>query len=218
MENTWDFPGKRTTGGETISKLQFRDAHLWHLHQHVHPATSPPNQNNQSHMPPPREQSSDYRKGKALPVGKKTDLISALHTKCLIVFQAPGEDETPLLMPQAKIAEIRSGRNQVIKCHVVFVVNWFLLCAFYVGFKPSTNDDCIDYQVKNWKISEKTGTQTCMSFTIHVFTIISRTEDRGTRAHSSTCHDETMRYVLSWIVPGWSPSNLTLVDWKSPKL
>ena len=65
------FPWKRTTGGETISKLQFRDAHLWHLHQHVHPATSPPNQNNQSHMPPPREQSSDYRREKRCQWGKK---------------------------------------------------------------------------------------------------------------------------------------------------
>lgn len=42
---------------------------------------------------------------------KKIHVISALHTKCLIVFQAPGEDETPLLLPQAiPSAEIRSGQ------------------------------------------------------------------------------------------------------------
>ena len=89
------------------------------------------------------------RFAKALPVVKKKYMWSVPYTQSAwLSSKHLGRMKRPCFchrrFHRQRSGRVRSqSRNNQVMSHVV---NWFLLCAFYVGSKPSTNDKCIDYK------------------------------------------------------------------------
>ncbi len=177
-------------------------------------------------MPPPREQSSVYKwRSSALPVGKKKHVWSVPYTtKPLIVFQANWDDAANLMRI------LRQEVKASIKHQVIFLVNWFqvffllvpshlqMMSVYILDLPPQpVTVACFTFGGDCYWVGGRSNVYYVYLYPLQKMFIEadawcthhSKTKDRGTRAHPGTSHDETMRNVLSWIDPGWSPSNLT---------